>query len=600
VAPLAVAGAFLSLSGQAVAGAPQPFGHACEAQNGVRFCPTTGSSDRVPTFDGVPLDVDVTLPAKGSGPFPTIVMLHGWGGSKTDFESTSPAGNGSTTYHYNNDFYARHGYAVLNYTARGFGDSCGGGPTGDHAGACGPGFIHLADTRFEARDTQFLLGKLVDAGLVKPHAIGVTGISYGGGQSMELAFLRNKIRKHNGNLAPWKSPDGRRLSLAAAYPRWPWSDLVDALIPNGRFLDTQVAPVQQSLKPVGVPIQSYITGLYALGATTGYYCGDAPASFPCADRDADITKSYMEIQGGQPLSADALAELKRTYKYHDAYALRFVPGASRPAPLVIENGWTDDLFPPEQALRPYNYLRHRYGNFPVSLQFGDLGHSRGSDKPGVNHYFNAQAARFFDARVKHTGNGPAPGSVAAFTQTCPQATPEGGPFKAPSWRAIHPRSIGFGSSATQTFDQSGGDPSVASGFDPIGGTTDACKTIATEDEPNDATYTHTFKRGFTMLGLPTIRAHVHTTGDFGEIAARLWDVMPNGQQRLISRGVYALKSDQTGRIKFQLHGNGYRFAKGHEVELQLLGRDAPYYQASNSMFSVDVSKLHVALPRLSR
>ena len=114
MAPLAVAGAFLSLSGQAVAGAPQPLGHACQAQNGVRFCPTTGSSDRVPTFDGVPLDVDVTLPAKGSGPFPTIVMLHGWGGSKTDFESTSPAGNGSTTYHYNNDFYARHGYAVLN------------------------------------------------------------------------------------------------------------------------------------------------------------------------------------------------------------------------------------------------------------------------------------------------------------------------------------------------------------------------------------------------------------------------------------------------------------------------------------------------------
>jgi len=141
---------------------------------------------------------------------------------------------------------------------------------------------------------------------------------------------------------------------------------------------------------------------------------------------------------------------------------------------------------------------------------------------------------------------------------------------------------------------------VASGFDPIGGTSDACKTIATEDEPNDATYTHPFKRGFTMLGLPTIRAHVHTTGDFGEIAGRLWDVMPNGEQRLISRGVYALKNDQTGRIKFQLHGNGYRFGKGHKVELQLLGRDAPYYQASNSMFSVDVSKLHVTLPRLSK
>ena len=55
--------------------------------------------------------------------------------------------------------------------------------------------------------------------------------------------------------------------------------------------------------------------------------------------------------------------------------------------------------------------------------------------------------------------------------------------------------------------------------------------------------------------------------------------MPNGQQRLISRGVYSLHNNQSGQITFQLHGNGYRFAAGHTVELQLLGRDAPYYQA---------------------
>src|SRR5436190_2035359 len=211
---------------------PAPFGHACTAQNGVRFCPTSSSAQRVPTFDGVPLDADVTLPAQGDGPFPTIVMLHGWGGSKTDFESDDPNGNGSTTYHYNNTYYALHGYAVLNYTARGFGNSCGGGPGGDHSGACGQGYIRLADQRYEARDTQYLLGLLVDEGITRPNAIGVTGISYGGGQSMELAFLNDKIRKPNGDLAPWQSPDGTPLHIAAAYPRWPWSDLVDALLPT--------------------------------------------------------------------------------------------------------------------------------------------------------------------------------------------------------------------------------------------------------------------------------------------------------------------------------------------------------------------------------
>src|SRR5919202_95978 len=104
---------------------PQPFGHECSQENGVRFCPTKSDEDRVPSFDKVPLDVDVTLPDNGDGPWPTIVMMHGWGGDKDEFESDDPDGDGSITYHYNNNFYAKHGFAVVNYSARGFGRSCG-------------------------------------------------------------------------------------------------------------------------------------------------------------------------------------------------------------------------------------------------------------------------------------------------------------------------------------------------------------------------------------------------------------------------------------------------------------------------------------------
>jgi predicted acyl esterase len=583
--------AAVGLSAQASAAPPQPFGHSCQAQNMVRFCPTTNRAHRVPTFDGVPLDVDVTLPQTGSGPFPTIVMLHGWGGSKTDFEPSSPTGQ------YNNVFFARLGYAVVNYTARGFGDSCGGASPPDRSGACGKGYIHLADTRFEARDTQYLLGKLADQGITKPQAIGVTGVSYGGGQSMELAFLRNQIRLPNGQLAPWRSPNGKQMSIAAAYPRWPWSDLVDALIPNGRFLDTQVAPFQQSLSPIGVPIKSYIGGLYALGSATGYYCGTAPASTPCMDRDANLPLDFAEVQAGQPLSADALSAIRGIYDHSTPYRLAFLPGASRPAPLLIQNGWTDDLFPPEHALRAYNYLRSHYPGFPVSLQFGDLGHSRGTSKAATDAYFFDQARGFFRAHLKNLGGAPAAGSVTAFTQTCPSSTPDGGPFKAQSWPAIHNAGVTFGAAIAKTFTSNGGDQNVATGFDPIAGTSDACKTVNTTNESNTATYKHPFfNTGFTMLGLPTVRADIQTTGQFGEIAARLWDLTPNGQQRLISRGVYSLRNNQTGHIVFQLHGNGYRFDAGHTVELQLLGRDAPYYQPSNSTFSVNVSNLTVALP----
>ena len=251
---------------------PTPFGHACKAQDGVRFCPGGGDT---PSWDGVPLDVDVTLPAEGNGPFPTIAMLHGYGGSKANFQATDPEDtrSGGQVYRYNNTWFARRGYAVVNHTARGFAQSCGQPPAKLQPGCFTGrgGYIHLKDQRVEAHDTQFLLGSLVDAGLTRPDAIGVTGISYGGGESIELAFLRDRIRNTDGTFAPWTSPKGTPLRIAAAWPRWPWSDLVASLVPNGRFLDFKTPGLTDSRTPIGIPIQSYISGLYALGNQSGSY-----------------------------------------------------------------------------------------------------------------------------------------------------------------------------------------------------------------------------------------------------------------------------------------------------------------------------------------
>src|SRR3954462_6530136 len=115
----AAVAALLALAPAAAQADPTPFGHACTPTDGVRFCPTTDDAARVPSFDGTPLDVDVTLPAEGDGPFPTILLLHGLGGDKTSFESTGGEPG------YNNWFFAQHGYAVVTPTARGFGNSCG-------------------------------------------------------------------------------------------------------------------------------------------------------------------------------------------------------------------------------------------------------------------------------------------------------------------------------------------------------------------------------------------------------------------------------------------------------------------------------------------
>ena len=163
-------------------------GYATTKPDGVRYCPTTqGGAGRkaslgVPTFDGVPLDVDVALRPRlprATGPSRPSRCSAAYGSSKTDFESDTPDGSAPNTYHYNNDFYARAGYAVLNYTARGFG-ILGAADRRVRAGPCGQGYIRLADQRYEARDTQFLLGRLVDQGIAKTGALGVCPTAAGG------------------------------------------------------------------------------------------------------------------------------------------------------------------------------------------------------------------------------------------------------------------------------------------------------------------------------------------------------------------------------------------------------------------------------------
>jgi predicted acyl esterase len=561
-----------------------PFGHPCSAQNGVRFCPTTTLDQRVHTFDGVPLDVDVTLPPTGTGPWPSIVMLHGWGGSKTDFETTSANGDGNVTYHYNNIYYAQNGYAVLNYTARGFGNSCGS--PSSRTSDCATGWIHLADQRREARDTQVLLGRLFNQGISLPNQIGVTGISYGGGQSLELAYLKDRIRNLNGSFSLWKV-SGTPMSISAAWPRWLWSDLVSSLLPNGRFLDTGIAGPFQSRDPLGVELHSYVSGLYALGNATGYY---APAG---ADPEADINTWFAVTSAGEPYSDQARAIADQIYTYHQGYG---IPPGTSPAPLLLQSGWTDDLFPAEQSLRVYNALRGVTPNAPVSLQLGDLGHSRGSNKVNTDKAFQNQGAKFFNARVKASGTGPAPGQITAYTQTCPQSAPGGGPYRAGSWEALHPGSVVFGSNPPQTVTSDGGNPQTAAAFDPIAGTSDACKTVPAETADGTAVYSKSTGDGFTMMGLPTVTATIKTTGVFGELASRLWDVSPDGNQRLITRGIYRLLDNQTGRITFQLHGNGYHFDAGHTVKLELLGLDAPTFRKSNGTFVIDVSKVTISLP----
>src|SRR5206468_9644656 len=109
--------------------------------------------------------------------------------------------------------------------------------------------------------------------------------------------------------------------------------------------------------------------------------------------------------------------------------------------------------------------------------------------------------------------------------------------------------------------------------------------------------------GFTLMGSPTIVADINSPSPTSQVAARLLDVRPDGNETLVARGLYRPEINsgtEATRQVFQLHPNGWKFAEGHVAKLELLPADQPYGRNSNGQAPVTVSNLELRLPVLEQ
>jgi fermentation-respiration switch protein FrsA (DUF1100 family) len=556
----------------------------CTAQpaNGnIRLCggPTT-------TWDGqTKVDVNVILPPEPTsapdGPYPLIGDFHGWGGEKIGIDPQTQG-------------WAQRGYAVFSMSDRGWGDSCGAQDPDKIALSpkCARGYNHLMDDRYEVRDAQYLISVLADEGVAQPQKIGATGVSYGGGLSMALAALRDRTMLPDGSLVPWKSPAGTPMALAAAVPQWPWSDLAYSLMPNGRTLDYVAdAPYRgpDGTAPIGIEKASYVSGLYGTGQLESNY------ALPGTDSGADLVTWFSVINVGEPYDSNPAAApiISEITAHHSSY---YVNHSQPPAPLLIQSGWNDDLFPADEAIRYYNRTRTQFPGDPISLFFMDDGHARSQNKQADVEVFEARQNAWFDHYLK--GAGAAPGSsVEALTTTC--GTASAGPYTANSWKDLAPGEIRLDSAPAQTVVPGSGNPTIGQAFDPIVGG-GACATAPGADQAGAANYRlpPVPAGGFTLLGSPTIVADVASPGPDSELAARLLDVSPGGTETLVARGL--LRPGGGTETVFQLHPQAYRFAAGDVAKLELLPSDAPYARPSNAQAPITISNLQLRLPVLEQ
>jgi X-Pro dipeptidyl-peptidase-like protein len=568
----------------------------CAATQGVYQC-----SGLVRTWDGVPLDTTVTLPSADARNLPLVTEINGFGNSKYEYLDPS-----QTAYTDNAFNWARDGYAVLTYTARGLWGSCGA-PEARLANPvpCATGYIHLADVRYEVRDAQTLIGLLVDDGVADPAAIGVTGDSYGGGQSFDLAALRDRVMLPDGSLVPWRSPAGTPLRIAAAAPVIPWTDLVYAAAPNGRTLTYAIPPPDASGSPVGVEKATFVNAIFAAaqfatgpGQPVGQpFIPGRPMGYlapPAVDPEADVAGWVARTNAGEPYTdSSARAIVEKLERFHSAY---YIDDSEPPAPLFISSGFTDDLFPVDEALRFANRTRARYPQVPISMLFGDLGHQRAANKPAERSQLIDSIHAWFDHYLRGAGDAP-PNRVTAYAETCPKTTPSLGPYRGRTFARLARGEVRLATRRSQAVSWPGGNPLVGRAIDPAAGGGDSCAAVPRSPEPGTAAYVVRPRgRAFTLIGAPTIVARLRVHGaapGVSQLAAWLWDVAPDGTRTLVARGTYR---PANGRNIWQLHPGAWRFRKGHAARLELVGGDPPYARPSNGVFRIDVRRLRLTLP----
>lgn len=593
-------GVTTSRSNTTYAESTAPFGfvgQSLTSSDGVSYTLYAGDT---PSFDGLPLAAYVTVPANTSGHLPLIVMLHGWSLDRNEWQSPTIIANEPHISHWNNVSFAARGYAVLSFTSRGWHDSCGpadatkrGNPQTLPAACTADGrqyWMHLADPRYEIRDAQFLIGKLVDEGIVDPDKIGVTGNSYGGAQSALLALQNNRVMLPDGGYAPWTSSAGVPLHIAAAVPRYTWSSLLHALVPNGRANDLTVASPEELSNPVGVLLESYLGGLYFLGQPfgNGFY---APSG---ADPSSDFTAWYDRLSQGTPFRNDQAADptiYQAILEMNRRSPLHVVPNAK--VPLFQVQGLTDPLFTPVQALLLRNHLLAYAADYPIQSFFGDVGHYNANNRAHHWAVANSLGNQFFDYFL--LGRGSAPRfDVTALTTTCVGGQTDQ-TFTAASWQQLATNTKTLQAAETRTTSSGAPNPE-GSDTDPI--SRRGCQTSSANGS-GAAAWTFPVNERFVLLGQPRLTLEWSATGTDAALNTRLWDVAPDGKSKtLVSRGTYRQAGEAQGslRTSFQINANAWEFQPGHTLRLEVTGNDSPYYQTNKTAVTITIRSMELELP----
>ena len=515
-------------------------------------------------LDGTLLDVTVQVPA-GGGPFPLVVLMHGWAGSKTGSGDVAAA-------------LVSDGIAVLRYSARGFGESWGQ--------------ANLADIHAEIADLRSLVGQLVDMGPLhlNADAVAVTGASYGGGHSW-LSTLQ----------PTWTSPMGAAVRVRTVVPIVPWTDLLYSLLPNGR--------PHNSIDGLGSAKLSYINGLYASGLRQS---PDRPyPNYPDYLVAWQNWINGMEPNGADPIYAQIVDGLAggRSIWWQQSFWSGVV--ASR-IPVFEVQGFTDDLFPLPEAARMVNALHTVDPTYPITLYLGDIGHPRAANKVDEVNYVENLIRQWFAFYLKGQGVEPAHVVYAAITRPSGESFNPSNVITAPTIDALATARIAHAFDATAVLVNPASDPLAGFFWDPfiMIGAEQLKPYTGTPPEPpviesSMAVYTLSASQlnaggDVLVAGCPLVRLHASSLAPRVQLDVRMYDVAPDGTRQLVTRGTYTADNGTSPigeqDLTIPTYGNLWRVPGDHTIRIELTNLDSPYITPSRVPSVTTVSSVSVEIP----
>lgn len=292
---------------------------------------------RIPSFDGAEIASTVFLP-DGDGTHPVIMSSHGWGGDRSSVEGYG-------------EFFASHGYVVITWDQRGFGESDGevdtSGPKESRDVSALIDFL-LGDN--PASEEQFTSRVKAPGG---DPAIGMIGASYGGGIQLNASAIDDRID--------------------ALCPIIPWYDL--------RF----------SLAPDDVPKTGWTTLLQAVGAEGSRSGGETEQGL-----NPRLHEFYTRTTARNRMPSDA----------KEFFAVRSTVSKAREitADALVIQGWPDTLFIPNEGQWIVDALNDNSNRNEAKLVLYNGGHTLAGNGGTKAFSMTETALQWFESRLRGAAN----------------------------------------------------------------------------------------------------------------------------------------------------------------------------------------------------